>query len=238
MTETGATTTPRQLANRLVTAVGRNLPAASVAERSIATLFHRMYYGKPERTWQNTRWLGTKIMKVPTDLWIYQELIHSGRPDLIVETGTFSGASAHYLGTLCDIVGNGRVITIDIEHYGEPPEHPRVTHLLGSSISDEITARVREEAGAAETVMVILDSDHTRDHVLAELDTYAPLVTAGSYLIVEDTNVNGHPARPRFGPGPMEAIDDWLPRHPEFEVDPECEKFFMTFNPRGYLRRI
>jgi cephalosporin hydroxylase len=85
--------------------------------------------------------------------------------------------------------------------------------------------------------MVILDSDHAMAHVRAELELYAPMVTAGCYLIVEDTNVNGHPVYPLHGPGPMEALGEFLPRHPEFEVDAECEKFMLTFNPRGYLLR-
>ena len=85
--------------------------------------------------------------------------------------------------------------------------------------------------------MVVLDSDHHRDHVLAELRTYSALVTPGSYLIVEDTNINGHPVRPEFGPGPMEAVDEFLRESPDFAIDPEREKFFLTFNPRGFLRR-
>jgi cephalosporin hydroxylase len=85
---------------------------------------------------------------------------------------------------------------------------------------------------------VILDSNHTEEHVLGELDGYSAFVTPGSYMIVEDTHLNGHPVSPGFGPGPMEAVEKWLPAHPEFRVDPDCEKFFMTWNPRGYLQRV
>jgi cephalosporin hydroxylase len=88
-----------------------------------------------------------------------------------------------------------------------------------------------------ESVMVILDSDHSKKHVLDELRIYAPMVTPGHYLIVEDTNVNGHPALAEFGPGPMEALDAYLNEDMSFEIDSAQEKFFMTFNPRGYLRR-
>jgi cephalosporin hydroxylase len=95
---------------------------------------------------------------------------------------------------------------------------------------------VNDEASGA--IMVILDSDHTRAHVRGELRGYGPLVTPGSYLIVEDTNLNGHPAYPQFGPGPMEAVKEFLASSPNFLPDPDCEKFFMTFNPPGYLRRI
>ena len=83
--------------------------------------------------------------------------------------------------------------------------------------------------------MVVLDSDHARDHVLKEMEIYGPLVTAGQYMIVEDGNINGHPAYPDFGPGPWEAIDEFLPRHPEFEADRSREYLLVTQNPRGYL---
>jgi cephalosporin hydroxylase len=86
-------------------------------------------------------------------------------------------------------------------------------------------------------VLVILDSDHTRDHVLKELQAYSSLVTSGSYLIVEDTNINGHPVLPDFGPGPMEALDTFLEGDGAFSVDADREKLMLTFNPRGYLRR-
>jgi cephalosporin hydroxylase len=85
--------------------------------------------------------------------------------------------------------------------------------------------------------MVILDSDHKEAHVRAELDFYKDRVTPGNYLIVEDTNINGHPVNPNFGPGPMEALEAFLPHHPDFEVDRKCEKFYLTFNPKGFLRK-
>jgi cephalosporin hydroxylase len=112
-----------------------------------------------------------------------------------------------------------------------------VTYLTGSSIAPEIHGRVVELVGDRSPVLVILDSDHTRDHVLEEMRLYGPLVSAGSYMIVEDTNVNGHPVQPRFGPGPMEAVDEFLRESDGFEIDEEREKFFLTFNPRGFLRK-
>jgi cephalosporin hydroxylase len=87
-------------------------------------------------------------------------------------------------------------------------------------------------------VMVVLDSDHHRDHVLEEMRSYGPLVTRGSYLVVEDTCVNGNPVEEGFGPGPMEAVDEFLREDARFAVDRGAEKFMMTFNPRGYLRRV
>ena len=95
-----------------------------------------------------------------------------------------------------------------------------------------------ERAAGAGTVLVVLDSDHSRDHVLAEPRAYAPLVTPGSYLVVEDTNINGHPVYEAFGPGPMEAVQDFLKERDDFEADRSREKFLLTFNPRGWLRKL
>ena len=98
-------------------------------------------------------------------------------------------------------------------------------------------ARAREFVGDRAPVIVILDSDHSYAHVLEELRLYAPLVTSGSYLVVEDTNVNGHPVDPDHGPGPMEAVLDFLRESDEFAVDESREKFLLTFNPHGFLRK-
>jgi cephalosporin hydroxylase len=181
-----------------------------------------------------TFWFGTHIYKCPSDLWVYQELLHMTRPDLVVETGTFSGGSALYLASLCELMGTGRVVTIDIDPQDDLPVHPRIEYVKGSSIAPEILEHVRAEAAAADRVMVILDSDHSKDHVLAELREYAPLVSEGCYLIVEDTMAG---VLPDHGPGPDEAIQEFLAENNSFEVDPECEKFLMTFQPGGYLRR-
>jgi cephalosporin hydroxylase len=153
-----------------------------------------------------------------------------------VETGTANGGSALYMACICDLLGVGEIISVDILE-AERPRHDRVTYLTGSSTAPEIHARVAEFVGDRSPVLVILDSDHSRDHVLEEMRLYGPLVTAGSYLIVEDTNVNGHPVFPEHGPGPMEAVEEFVREAPEFSIDPEREKFFFTFNPRGFLRK-
>ncbi len=205
-------------------------------QRAVTNLFHRMYHGSPGRTWQNTKWLGTPVLKCPFDLWIYQELMTRVRPDVIIETGTHKGGSALYVASICDLLDHGRVVTVDIKEKSGRPEHPRITYLTGSSTAPEIVSRIKE--GTKGAIMVILDSYHSRDHVLEELEIYGPLVTQGSYVIVEDTNMNGHPSHPKFGPGPWEAVEAFLGSHPEFRVDEDCEKFFLTMNPRGYLQRV
>jgi cephalosporin hydroxylase len=199
--------------------------------------FLSLYYARGLRTWQDTSWLGVKIYKSPLDLWIYQELIHELRPQLIVECGTAAGGSALFFASMCDLVGCGQVLTIDVEAGSARPTHPRIEYLTGSSTDDSTINAVKRAARDAADVLVVLDSDHSYQHVLAEMRLYADVVTIGSYLIVEDGIINGNPVLPEFGPGPAEAIDQFLSARDDFAVDTQREKFFMTFNPRGYLRK-
>lgn len=200
--------------------------------------FHRLYYDSPWQTWKNTRWLSVNAYKTPLDLWIYQELVVALKPQLVIETGTNMGGSALFLATVCDAIGYGEIVSIDSESRAGRPAHDRVTYLIGSSVAPETLDAVALCARGKEPVMVILDSDHSREHVLAELRHYAGFVTPGSYLIVEDTNLNGHPVVPNFGPGPMEAVQDFLGERDDFKTDSEQEKFMLSFQPGGYLRRV
>lgn len=206
--------------------------------RQVVRAFHRLYYSARRRTWFDTYWRGVRVRKCPLDLWVYQEILHEVRPDVIVEAGTRFGGSAYYLASICDLLGHGQVVTIDIDPLPGRPEHPRITYVTGSSTAPETLAQVDALIGSGARVLVILDSDHSREHVLAELDAWHSHVSVGSYLIVEDTNVNGHPVHRAHGPGPWEAVMEWLPKHPGFRRDPTREKFFLTFNPHGYLKRI
>lgn len=203
--------------------------------------FHRLYYRRGEEggTWKSTTWMGVPVQKCPLDLWVYQELIHRTQPQLIIETGTAAGGSAYFYAHLYDLMQcPGHIVTIDIERQPNLPVHPRITYVEGGSTDADIVARVRTMAAGVDSVMVILDSDHSARHVRDELREYAELVTPGCYLIVEDTNANGHPVLPDFGPGPMEAVDDWLGTNPPFERDEHCERLLLSFNPRGYHRRV
>ncbi|MEA2064357.1 MAG: CmcI family methyltransferase [Gemmatimonadota bacterium] len=199
--------------------------------------FHRLYYDSGDRTWKQTCWLGVPVQKCPFDLWVYQEIISDMRPDVIIETGTLFGGSAYYLATMFDLLGHGRVISIDIEERAGRPQHERITYLTGSSTDSRIVERVTRMVAGPGKVMVILDSDHSMEHVRAELETYAPLVSPGSYLIVEDSNVNGHPVYEKHGPGPMEAVEKFIEGNREYTIDREKEKFFLTFNPKGFLKK-
>ena len=129
-----------------------------------------------------------------------------------MECGTYVGGTAHYLACICDLLDHGRVITIDVRERqpDRRPRHPRIEYRTGSSTAPEIVAGVAEAVQPGERVMVILDSNHEKEHVLAELRAYSPLVTPADYLVVEDTNVNGHPVRADLWPRPMEAVDEFL----------------------------
>jgi cephalosporin hydroxylase len=164
--------------------------------------FHRIYYARGEAggTWNDTYWLGVPTEKCPLDLWVYQEILNEVRPDIVIETGTRWGGSALFMASMMDLLGHGHVVTIDIDVPGERPSHPRISYLLGSSTSPAVVTEIGARVGPSTTAMVVLDSDHAMEHVLAELRAYAPLVTRGSYLIVEDTNINGHPVLPGWGP--------------------------------------
>jgi len=187
--------------------------------------------------WTEATWLGAQALKNPLDLWVYQEIMFETRPELVIETGTYRGGSAFFLASICDLLGAGEVVSIDIEPLRDDyPAHPRVTYLGGRSSTDpEVVAEVRGRAREKRT-LVVLDSDHSQAHVEAELAAYADLVPVGCYLIVEDSNIGQ--IRKDLLPGPLEAIGVFLAGTDAFEIDRSREKFLITFNPSGYLRRV
>ena len=221
--------------NNLVRSI--RLRALRLATPPVSSAFHYLYYRDFAKTWGNTSWLGHRLFKNPFDLWIYQEILFELKPDLIIETGTAKGGSALFMASICDLMGTGRIMTIDITDRPGRPVHKRVSYVHGSSTDPAIIEMVAKEVRTASTVMVILDSNHSAAHVSAELEVYSKFVTPGSYLIVEDTNVNGHPVWRSFGPGPMEATNAFLQKSSGLTVDRSKEKFHFTFNPRGFLKR-
>ena len=211
-----------------------NHPTLAATLRS----FHLYYYDTSNSTWLNTRWLGVPAQKTPQDMWVYQEIIHDTSPDVLIEAGTADGGSAYYFASIFDLVNRGRVITIDIVDSPKRPRHNRILYVLGSSTAPEIVAKVKSMIAPGERVMVSLDSDHSKSHVAQELKIYGDLVSPGCYLVVEDTNVNGHPVYPGFGPGPMEALRDFMATDSRYSIDHAREKFGVTFFPDGWLERV
>lgn len=215
---------------------------AMIDERARQTVdeFHDLYYNGPPgegRLYERTSWMGVPCLKCPLDLWIYQEILHEIRPDLVIETGTHLGGSALFLAQMMDLIGKGQLVTIDIDSVPRPA-HARIRYVQGSSADAALIEQVLAGRPDDEVRMVILDSDHSKAHVARELELLAPFVTIGSYLIVEDTNINGHPTSVDFGPGPYEAVQEFLQQDHGFIVDRSREKFLMTFNPEGFLRRV
>lgn len=201
----------------------------------------------------NLTWLGRPIIQFPQDIVAVQELIWQVKPDLIIETGIAHGGSLIFSASMLELIGgDGRVLGIDIdirEHNRvEIKKHPmykRIDMLEGSSIDDKIAEQVYDFAKGGKRVMVFLDSMHTHDHVLRELELYSPLVTKGSYLVVFDTVIEDMPDdffhdRP-WGKGnnPKTAVYEYLKSTDCFEIDKAIEhKLLITASPDGYLRRI
>jgi cephalosporin hydroxylase len=183
-------------------------------------------------------WLGQPIWQNVFDLWTIQETLCELRPALLIECGTNRGGSSYFFATLFDLIGHGRVISIDIARMHEL-SHPRVTYLLGSSVAPEVLDQVaRAVAETSGPTMVLLDSDHTEAHVRREMDAYHGFVTPGSFLMVQDGVIDSLHIFAAFRPGPLRAIETFLRCHPEFEVDTErCMRFLITHSPKGWLRR-
>lgn len=206
----------------------------------------------------NFSWLGRPIIKLPQDLYTYQEIMWEVQPDLVIETGIAHGGSLVFTASLLALleisgyVTNPKVIGIDIEirqhNLTALNNHPlrKFMELYeGSSTSINIIEKVRRSAQGAQTVLVILDSNHTNEHVYSELSAYAPLVTPGSYCIVEDTGIEFSPMdligdRP-WGPGnsPMTAVNRYLSEDSNFEIDQSFQnKTWITSSPNGILKRF
>ena len=216
----------------------RTAIAAQKAEHAeTIAAFHRIWYASPY-TWGMAYWQGKPLLKCPMDLWSYQEIIYSLRPNLIIETGTAFGGSALYFAHLLDLCGEGEIVSIDLDPAENLPDHKRCWFVKGSSVDPDVVAYLAKRA-KGKRVMVVLDSDHSAAHVTRELDAYAPMVSQGQFLVVEDTNINGRPVPIDWkgGPGPGIAVDAWLPNHPEFERDVLAERGLLTMHPGGWLRR-
>lgn len=180
---------------------------------------------------QNT-WLGEVAVKNPCDAWEYQEIIFKIKPDIIIETGSFKGGGALFLASMLDLIDHGQVFSMDVRDYNVKPIHPRITWLTMDS-AQKLPLKELKQKIKGQSVLVILDSNHDAPHVLKELNAYCDIIPSGSYIIVEDTwwkgNGNG---------GPMDAINKWLPDHPEFEIDKTRNKFGVSNNPDGFLKRV
>jgi cephalosporin hydroxylase len=209
-----------------------------VEHKDIIDAFHKVFYAS-RNTHGMTFYEGVPILKSPMDLWVYQEILWDLKPTLLIETGTAYGGSALYFARQFDRLGVGKVVSIDLEPAQKLPQHERITYVKGHSSTLPSVLRALDEIVADHPrVMVVLDSDHSKRHVQMEMDAYAEFVTPGQFMVVEDTNINGRPVPIdwRGGPGPGDAVDEWLPQHPEFESAVMAQRYLMTFHT--WLRRI
>ncbi len=195
-------------------------------------LLRRVWVGNKMGMLRN-RFLGVPTLQNPLDVWVTQEILYQVKPDFVIETGTYHGGSAALWAVFLEHINPaGRVITIDIEDRRSirakrlPIYKRKVDFLLGSSTDPAIVAEI-EKRVQGKKVLVILDSNHATEHVRAELEAYSPLVSVGSYIIVQDTF---------HGPGP--AIADFLSGNDQFEADRLHERFVLTNNTNGFLKRI
>ncbi len=195
-------------------------------------------------------WLGRPIIQFPADIVTIQELLWQIRPDVVIETGVAHGGSLMLSASILELIGNGKVVGVDIEirpHNRAAIEaHPlkhRIELIEGTSIAPDTVAAVLEAAKGARSVMVVLDSNHTEAHVLRELELYGPLVTPGSYLVAHDGAQAWVWDIPRGKPEwkddhPLNAIHKFLKTHPEFRIDAHCTRHGITSSPDGYLKRL
>ncbi len=204
--------------------------------------YHLWYYNS--RVWTQTSWMGVPAFKSPMDMWNYQEILVELQPSLVIEFGTWCGGSALFFASVMRQIGKPFLVVsvdIDVSRISERAKSdPDIRLLTMSSAGEEARSAIqdlrREYPGPA---FAILDSDHSKQHVLAEMLNLRPVLVSGDYLVVEDSNVNGHPVQRFFGPGPYEAVREYFRKFPEdYEPDQErARKFGFTFAPGGFLRR-
>ncbi len=201
----------------------------------------------------NFSWMGRPIIQYPQDMIAMQELIWDIKPDLIIETGIAHGGSLIYYASLLELIGKGEVLGIDIDirkhNRGEIEKHPmykRIKMIEGSSISEETFKQVQQHAYGKDAIMVVLDSNHTHEHVLRELQLYAPLVSKKSYIVVFDTIVEdlpeGYFAQKRpwgISNNPKTAVGEFLKTNADFQVDLTIDnKLLISVAPGGYLKKV
>ena len=198
--------------------------------RDFTELYHE------SSVWTQTKWKGVQVCKYVSDLWAYQEIIWETRPTCIIETGSGCGGSAMFFADMMGELSTNRpphVISVDLG--SGYPMYDGVHFVNGDSVNPETIAAVKKYTHESFRIMVVLDSDHSAAHVLAEMRAYGPLVSPGCYMVVEDTIAAD--IMPQLGCNPADAVRDYLVEHPEFEQDRSREKFLFTSNPGGYLKR-
>ncbi len=205
--------------------------------------FHQLWHNSKD-TWRTNKYLGHRVMQLPLDMWLYQEIIFRTKPAFNVQTGISRGGGLLFFAHLLDAMNADPevcVVGIDIRDTKitiGPHPHPRIRMIFGSSVDPDTIDRVKAALPPGVQGMVSLDSDHRRDHVLREMELYSPFVAVGAYMVVEDTNINGQPVRPKSGPGPAGAVTAFLTSNTDFVRDDLWKRNLISFHQGGWLKRV
>ena len=199
-----------------------------------------LLYHQRNIVFQKCYWMGLRALKNPLDAWIYQEIIYDVKPDLIIEIGSLEGGSTLYFANLLDLLGHGTVVSIDVDRSQYRANHPRIVTITSDSLAPETIARVSELC-RGRAVLAVHDGNHTKEHVLKDLQAYSKLVSVGSYFIVEDGIIDLFQPGDGIGQvedGPLVAVDEFLRSNSNFVADAERERYILTYNPKGFLKRM
>jgi cephalosporin hydroxylase/glycosyltransferase involved in cell wall biosynthesis len=231
--------------------VARTISAIRQAyhERYESSLRDWLFYHQQHIVFSQSRWQGIPTWKNPLDLWVYQQLLYDLKPDILIEIGSQYGGSTLYFAHVFDAIGKGQVISIDIDRTRYQSQHARIVAITGDSGSPEVVDQVRTLCREKQVVL-IHDGSHRYANVLRDLHLYAEFIPVGSYMIVEDGIVDIYPTEPDrpttnpvFEPrfqeqGPLWAITDFLKKNADFEVDSSQERYWLTYSPQGFLKRV
>jgi cephalosporin hydroxylase len=204
------------------------------------TLRQWLFYHHRHIVFNKVSWMGVPALKNPLDAWVYQEIIYEVKPDIIIEIGSRYGGSTRYFADLLVLLGKGKVVSIDIDRSCYMVEHERIVTITGPSSAPETIAEIIALC-RDKSVLLIHDGDHHKEQVLTDLRTYANFVSVNSYLIVEDGIMDLF--RPGDGigkdyDGPLAAVEEFLKENTNFVVDSSRERYILTYNPKGFLKRI
>ena len=213
---------------------------ARLVKPIVVPVFHWLWYGAAD-TWKANTFLGFSVLQFPLDLQLYQELVYREKPTFILQTGVCGGGSVMFFASLLDLIGappSALVIGVDIilREDAKQLSHPRIRLIEGDAVGAKVLQEIRSILPKGRG-LVILDSDHSERHVAAELKAYREFVQVGGYLVVEDTNVNGHPVFRSHGPGPFEAAAKFLEQDKNFVKDDNIWKRNMI-SFHQWLKRV
>ncbi|MDA8135387.1 MAG: CmcI family methyltransferase [Desulfobacteraceae bacterium] len=220
----------------------------NITHEEIVNVFHSLFYAsEQDHSGPPKLYNGVPIHKNPFDMFNYQQILFTQKPDYIIECGAFQGGSTLFFADTLSLIGKGKIVSVDIceraeRWFPQVEAHERTILIPGSSVAPDIVSQVKNVVKDGKSFFVILDSLHTQAHVLAEMESYGPLLTKGNYMIVEDSNLNGHPLPPEWHTqtmregGPFEAVQEYMKKYSDFQIDKDMEnRFLFSYAPSGYL---